>query len=191
MLTLRTDIAHLLTASSDAELARTVVNARSTAEMQLALGVLRAGHSERELLDLANVRESLAEIPLPVFRAGAELSILERAAGWKREGRLFRTECTSASGVFALEFVGDGNAVEEMAVRAGGERIVVNEFDADEFVSQQVLDLMFEHDTGLFNTFVEALRLLGVGYLPRFHMSLEEFTLENVADGIAELNGLF
>ena len=190
MLTTRTDIAHLLTASPEAELARMVVNARSAAEMQLALGVLRAELPESELLDLANVRESLADIPVPVFRTGAELSILERAAGWECEGRSFRTERSSGAGLFGLEFVGDGNAVEEMAVWADGGRLVLHGEDSGEFVSQPVLDLMFEHDT-LLDAVVEALRLLGVGYLPRFHMSLEEFTLENVADGIAELNGLF
>ncbi len=190
MLTTRTDIAHLLTASPEAELARMVVNARSAAEMQLALGVLRGELAEGELLDLANVRESLADVPVPVFRTGAELSMLERVAGWAWEGRALRAECTSTAGAYGLEFVGDGNAVEEIAVWVGDERFSWHEKDSGEFVTEQVLEAILEHDT-LFDTVVEALRLLGVGYLPRFHMSLEEFTLENVADGIAELNGLF
>ena len=177
-------------AGGDLALQAVVSNARSMAEVQLAMGALKDLSTEREILRLVNTREALLEIPLPPFGTGGEISILARVSGSECTGRSYRNEFLSPDGYFGLEFIGDGNRVDSIVVHAPGVRAGLADGEPDEIVPPVVLDLVFGHDMFL-DSLVDALRILGVSYLPRFHMGLDEFMLEHAGESMQELNAIF
>ena len=174
---------------ADPELVTAFLAARSSAEATVAYAVLRETLPDCEMLQLANLRALIGELPVGPFRTGESLDILERAAGYEFTGRSFRRIFDSRRGVFGLEFLGAVRECEGIAVHTpAGRRMLVG--SEDEQIDEAILPLLVDHAI-LLDAILEALGLLGCPLEPSIYVSIDDFALENPAAGACEGFELF
>lgn len=175
--------------SVDAELVRTLLNATSPIEVNLALALLRQSVAEEDLVRLVNLREILADVPTPPFTSGVELGVLARVLGYERTERSWRTFVEVPQGVCGLEFIGDGNAVGGIVMHTLEGRVVLHG-SADSILSPAALEVLMRHRE-LADALLDALRELGMPIAPHFYLSMDDYLAEHAREGIAEIGKLF
>ena len=164
----------------ESDLVRTLVNARSTSEANLALVVLKDLVPDDSLVFFVNLRELLSELPPTPFSAGCELEILERVLGYEKGPGSYRRAFYSKGGVFGLEFFGEANRVDRIEIVSLDAHIVLREAE-DELVESDALETFLEYED-LGDTIVEALRNLGMPLSPRFYYTVADYVMENGAE---------
>lgn len=171
------------------DLVTVLVNSRSKLEANLAVVMLRDLIPESELVGLCNLRELLAAIPVAPFVCASELGSLERVLGYTHFkgswSRLVRGSGTLAG----LEFVGDGNRVDEIVLHVGHQRIALSAGDTD-FIDADVVDILLRIGS-LGTALVEGLRVLGTDISPPFYLSVTDYVVENAAQTLGDFGGLF
>lgn len=174
-------------AHADSELVTALLAANSEAEATMAFALLRDALSERELIEIANLRELLIEVPTGPFRTGESLEILERAGGYEFTGRSYRRVFDSSQGVFGIEFLGEVRDCGGIVVHTPAGRCplcAVGETRIDE----SVLPLLVRHGI-LLDAILEALELLGSPLDPTIYVTADDFVAEHGASPMREAFG--
>ncbi len=179
---------HLAT-GEHAQLARVLMNSRSAAEANLALALLREQIPDAGLVEMANIRELLAAIPIPPFATGCELTMLARVLDYEVTDTGVRQAFDSDEGVFGLEFVGEGNRIDKILALtvAGRAEIIAAE---DELLGDRAVEMIL-HYGAIADRLIEAMLVLGVQFSPRFYLSVSDYVMENARSSSLELGGLF
>ncbi|MDR3685921.1 MAG: hypothetical protein P4L93_03030 [Coriobacteriia bacterium] len=187
MATTRRVMQTLAAANVDFELVSSLLSANSDAEATVALTLLRDGLTDRELIEIANLRELLNELPVKPFRTGESLEMLQRAGGYEFTGRSYRRLFDSSQGVFGIEFLGEVRDCEGIVVHtpqgrrrlcsAGGTR-----------VDESLLPLLVDHGI-LLDAILEALELLGSPLDPAIYMTVNDFLAEHGAGTMRDAIG--
>lgn len=191
MASTRNAIRTIESAHADPELVTSLLASKSDAEASVAFSLLRYSVSDRELVQMANLREVLHLLPTGSFRTGEPLELLERISGYEFTGRSYRRVFESGGGrVFGVEFVGQGNECRCVVIHtpkgrlplAGGDWATVNE---------SLLPLLLRH-TMLLDAILEALELLGSPLAPPIYVTADDFLAEHRAENMRDtLGGLF
>lgn len=176
-------------ASENGDLVRTLVNSRSLAEANLALALLREQVSDSGLVEMANLRETLAELPAPPFAVSSELGMLERVLDWEVGERSMRRAFDSDEGVFGIEIYGDGNRVDKIVLLTVQGRAELRGSD-HELLDAAAVELLLKYG-GIADRLIEALLVLGFGFSPRFYMSVSDYVMDNARAVSMELGGMF
>jgi hypothetical protein len=174
-------------ADVDFELVSSLLSASSDAEATVAFTLLRDALSDRELIEIANLRELLNELPTEPFRTGESLEMLQRAGGYEFTGRSYRRLFDSSQGVFGIEFLGEVRDCEAIVVHtpqgrrrlcsAGGTR-----------VDESLLPLLVNHGI-LLDAILEALELLGSPLDPPIYVTANDFLAEHGAGTMRDAIG--
>lgn len=179
----------LESAHVDPEIVAAFLTARSSAEATVAYSLLREALSPRELLQVANLREVLGELPTGPFRTGECLDILQRAAGYEFTGRSYRRAFESSHGVFGLEFLGTVRECEGILIHTPhGRRMLMGSDDSR--IDEMLLPLLVDHGI-LLDAILEALELLGCPLDPPIYVTIDDFPCEHLATGVSEALDLF
>lgn len=177
------------TAGANGELVRVLLNARSRTEASLALSILRSDLPERDIVHLANIRELIAELPLPPFSTPWELLMLRRILGYESSTDGVRMAFDCDGGVFGIEFLGEGKRVDRIILLTVAGRVELSRSD-EEIINSDAVELLFAYEE-LADRLVEALLVLGITFSPRFYMSVNDYFFENAHETSLELDGLF
>jgi hypothetical protein len=177
-------------AHADPELLASLLSAKSDAEASVAFALLRDTLSDRELIEIANLRELLNEVPTEPFRTGESLEILERAANYEFTGRSYRRVFDSSHGVFGVEFLGKVRVCEGIVVHTPqGRRKLTSAGEAR--MDESLLTLLVGHGI-LLDAILEALELLGSPLDPPIYVTADDFVAEHRACAMtAALDDLF
>jgi hypothetical protein len=176
--------------NADPELLTSLLSSRSETEAAVAFSLLRYSMSERELVQIANLREIIRLLPTGPFRAGESLELLERAGGYEFTGRSYRRAFESSSGVFGVEFLGVDHACRGIVIHTprGRKTLAGNDW---EIVNDSLLPLLVEHRI-LLDAILEALELLGCALAPPIYVTADDFMAEHRADTLHDtIGGLF
>lgn len=175
-------------AHASSELVASLLSAKSEAEATMAFTLLRDALSDRELIEMANLRELLSELPTEPFRTGESLEILERAAGYEFTGRSYRRVFEgSQGGVFGIEFLGRVRDCEGIVVHTPQGRRALGSVD-EAHIDESLLPLLVEHRI-LLDAILEALELLGSPLDPAIYVTAEDFVAEHGASTMREAIG--
>ena len=166
-------------AHADPELLASLLSANSDAEATVAFALLRDALTDRELIEIANLRELLNELPTEPFRTGESLEILQRAGGYEFTGRSYRRVFDSSQGVFGLEFLGEVRDCEGIVVHTPqGRRKLCSAGEAR--IDESLLPLLVDHGI-LLDAILEALELLGSPLDPPIYVTADDFVAEHSA----------
>jgi hypothetical protein len=177
-------------AKADPELLASLLSARSDAEATVAFSLLRYSLSERELIEMANLREVIRLLPTEPFRTGDSLEMLERVGSYEATGRSYRRAFDSTAGVFGVEFLGTGHACRGIVIHTPSGRLPVVSTDWV-IIDRQVLALLIEHRIVL-DAILEGLELLGCALVPPIYVTSHDFVAEHAATAAREaFTGLF
>ena len=178
-------------AQADPDLVASVLSSASDAEASVAFSLLRYSMSDRELLQIANLREVLRLLPTRPFRTGESLELLERAGSYEYTGHSYRRAFDSAGGgVFGVEFAGEGHSCRAIVIHTPHGRFPLAETD-EATVNESLLPLLVRHGI-LLDAILEALELLGCPLAPTIYVTPDDFLAEHCDDSMREtLGGLF
>ncbi len=176
-------------AGDSGELVRVLLNSRSRAEANLAVTLLGDHLPERDIVHIANIRELIAELPIPPFAVPWELGMLRRILGYESSTDGVRMAFDCDGGVFGIEFLGEGNSVQRIALLTVAGRVELASAD-QEILNPKAVELLFIYEE-LADRLVEALTVLGLTLSPRFYMSVKDYVYENAHEVLLELEGLF
>lgn len=174
-------------AHADSELVASLLSARSESEATVAFTLLRGSLSDCELLQIANLRELLAELPVGSFRTGESLEMLERVGGYEFTGRSYRRIFDSPHGVFGVEFLGQVRECEGIVVHTPAGRQALQPC-ADASIDGPLLSLLVGHGI-LLDAVLEALELLGSPLDPPIYVTADDFVAEHGAHTMCEAIG--
>jgi hypothetical protein len=167
---------------ADPLLASSVLSAPSEAEALVAFSLLREKLSEDELVQLANLRALLAELPATPFRTGESLEILERAGRYEYTGRSYRRVFDGAQGVFGVEFLGQVNTCEGIVVHTPTGRLT---FGAGNVCSDESALRLLVEEAVVLDAVLEALATLGCPLDPPIYLSVDDFVGEHAGPAIS------
>jgi len=174
-------------AHADTELVASLLSARSDAEATVAFSLLRGTLTECQLVQLANLRALLTELPTGSFRAGESLEMLERAGGYEFTGRSYRRVFDSSQGVFGIEFLGQVRECDGVVVHTPtGRRALTSAGDVR--VDASLLSLLVDHGI-LLDAVLEALEILGSPLDPAIYLTADDFVAEHGAQTMREAMG--
>ena len=190
MATTRRAMRTIESAKADPELVSSLLSSKSDAEASVAFSLLKYSLSDRELLQIANLREVLQLLPTGPFRTGDSLELLQRAGGYEFTGRSYRRAFDSASGVFGVEFAGQDHFCRAILIHTPSGRLPLVGSDCAT-VDDSLLPLLVQHGI-LLDAILEALELLGCPLAPRIYVTTDDFLAEHQAESLREtLGGLF
>lgn len=176
-------------ASENGDLVRTLVSSRSETEANLALALLRDSVPDSGLVEMTNLRETLAELPAPPFAVSSEIDMLGRVLDWEVGPHSARKAFDSDEGVFGIEVFGEGNRVDRVLLLTvqGSADLHGTEHD---LLDPAAVDLLL-HYGSIADRLIEALLVLGFAFTPRFYLSVSDYVMENARTAAAELGGMF
>jgi hypothetical protein len=174
-------------AHADSELVASLLAAKSDAEAAVAFALLRDMLSDRELLEIANLRELLNELPTGSFRTGESLEILERGAGYEFTGRSYRRVFDGSQGVFGVEFLGQVRDCEGIVVHTPQGRRALSPA-GETRIDESLLPLLVGHRI-LLDAILEALGLLGSPLDPTIYVTVDDFVAEHCGGTMREAIG--
>jgi hypothetical protein len=174
-------------ANADFELVSSLLSATSDAEATVAFTLLRDTLTDRELIEVANLRELLNELPTEPFRTGESLDMLERAGGYEFTGRSYRRLFDSSQGVFGIEFLGKVRDCEGIVVHTPQGRRKLASAGATR-IDESLLPLLVDHGI-LLDAILEALEILGSPLDPPIYVTADDFVAEHGANTMREAIG--
>jgi hypothetical protein len=175
--TTRKAMGTIQSAQADPDLLTSLLSSRSESEAAVAFSLLRYSLSERELMQIANLREVIRLLPTGPFRAGESLEILERASTYEFTGRSYRRVFDSAKGVFGVEFLGVDHYCRGIVIHTPRGRKLLSGTDWA-IVDASLLPLIVEHRI-LLDAILEALELLGCSLAPSIYVTVDDFMSEH------------
>jgi hypothetical protein len=177
-------------AKADPELVASLLSAKSDSEASVAFSLLRYCISDRELVEIVNLREVLRQLPTKSFRTGESLELLQRAGGYEFTGRSYRRAFDGSGGVFGVEFLGQDHSCRAVLIHTPNGRIPLAG-NHSSTVEESLLPLLVHHAI-LLDAILEALELLGCPLGPKIYVTADDFLAEHEADSVREtLGGLF
>ncbi len=180
-----------LAASKDGDLLRIVLNASTTGEAHLAIGILAEHVNHRTLVSALNVREMLREMPASPFAMRIDTEMLVRTADMTIERDSLHRTITDTDGGYEIVVLAEGNLCFELVVVVDGKSAFVRPTDKGEnFIHQEALELILSH-ASMLDELASVVKAMGMVFNPRFYLSLEDWTLEYAKDALADLNQLF
>jgi hypothetical protein len=175
-------------AHADPELVTALLASRSDAEASVAFSLLRYSVSDRELVQMANLREILQLLPTGPFRTGECLELLGKAAGYEATGWSYRKLFESEGGrVFGVEFVGDGHNCKCVVIHTPKGRVPLMGGDWAS-VNESLLPLLLRHSM-LLDAILEGLELLGCPLAPPIYVTADDFLAEHHPQNLRETLG--
>lgn len=170
------------------DLLRVLLNATSPTEANLALDVLRATMSEKELVQACNLREVIRSLPTSPFAMRVDEETLARTVGFKRRMAAMGRQLPDG---IELAITTAGNLVLDVIIRSEGEKYFWNPIPVtDDFVHNEVLDFVVQSDH-LLKAMIEMTTAMGVVFNPKFYLSLEDWQLEYAQDVFEGIRDLF
>lgn len=180
-----------LAASEDGDLLRIVLNASTTGEAHLAIGILAEHVNHKTLVSALNVREMLREMPASPFAMRVDTDMLARAADMSIERDSLNKAITDTDGGYKIVVLAEGNLCFELMVVVGDQSVFVRPTDKGEnFIHQEALELILSH-ASMLDELAGVVRAMGMVFNPRFYLSLEDWTLEYAKDALDDLSQLF
>jgi hypothetical protein len=176
---------------SDREFLRVLLNSRSAAEANLALGLLRDAMPEKALVTAINLREILRDLPACPFAMAVDIDTIARVANLTRDRGAYERSFADAGGDFDLVVIGEGNLCYDLIVRSGERNIFWTPHPhVDDIVHPLMLDPIMRHET-LLRRVIELVKDMGMVYSPTFYLSLEDWLLEYAEDTMDDLRRIF
>ena len=190
MATTRRAMRAIESAQADPELVASLLSSKSDAEASVAFSLLRYSVTDRDLLQIANLRGVLQLLPTGAFRTGESLELSERAGGYESTGRSYRRAFDSSSGVFGVEFVGQDHSCRAIMIHTPRGRIPLVGTDRAT-VDEALVPMLVQHGI-LLDAILEALELLGSSLTPSIYVTSDDFLAEHRSENIRDtLGGLF
>ncbi len=163
---------------ADPDLTRILINATSWFEASLALGVLSDAMPMRALVNCANVREIVKELPRCPMPMSLDFESLARVWELERDEHAWVRRFESADGEYSIALLGDGNHLYDIVLRTNGRSLMLMPPDrSQDFVNPEVIDLVIERPTILASV-VDLTVAMGLPFYPMFYMSLEDWRQE-------------
>jgi hypothetical protein len=176
---------------SDREFLRVLLNSRSAAEANLALGLLRDSMPEKALVTAINLREILKDLPACPFPMAVDVDTLVRVTGFTKDRSAYRRSFADAGGDYDLVVLGEGNLCYDLIVHADGRNVFWTPHPhVDDIIHPEMLDPVMRHET-LLRRVIELVKDMGMVYSPTFYLSLEDWLLEYAEDTMDDLHRLF
>lgn len=171
------------------DMMRVFLGASSVAEADLALAGLREMLPERTLISLANLREVIAEIPVPPCSIHVEAHALAQISGYGRErGSFVKPVGPDGCQVFILA---EGNLLFDVVLGDGEERVfLAPQGVGEDRVNPRAIDLLMDR-VGLLEELVELTVHMGLVFNPTLYLSLEDWALEHAGESLKGLQDLF
>lgn len=171
------------------DMMRLFLSAASMAEADLALATLRDEFPERTLVSLANLREVIADLPVPPCSMRTEMRALAQVAGYERQrNSYFKRVGPDGCRVYVLA---EGNLLFDIVLGDGDERVfIVPQGSGEDRVNPRAVDLLMERP-GVLEELVALTVHMGIVFNPTFYLSLEDWHLEHAAQSIQDLHDLF
>jgi hypothetical protein len=177
--------------SEDASLMRAVINAVSTAEAGISLGLLTDRVPERTLVAALNMREMMRELPETPFQMRVDFAMLERIAGLLRNRSSWVLAVDGAGGPLEIELLGQGNLVYDIGIRDGEQVSLLKPGPiGGDFVRPCALDIMLSNEI-LLRAVIDLMKDMGMVLNPRFYLSIEDWQMEHAAESLGRLSDLF
>lgn len=171
----------------DPELIRTVLNASSPVEVNLALDILRETTPERALVAAVNLREVLLAIPTFPCSMAVDEATLARVSGLEKDRLAWYKPLETGLG---LTLTTAGNFCFDLIVQAGDEAVFVTPVPpGGDIVNPRFVDLLIERD-GLLGQIIDIVIDMGLVFSPQPYLSLEDWSLDHaqqIMDDIGEL----
>jgi hypothetical protein len=165
--------------NADPDLVQSLLVSHSDSEAAIAFSLLRGTISDANLVAIANVREVLRVLPGGPFRSGESLEILEKVGGYENTGYSYRRVFESPHGVFGVEFIGESNSCDEIAIHTPAARYTLARPQGEALDSALVPSLI-RHGV-LLDAILEALELLGSPLDATIYMTPDDFLVEHGA----------
>ncbi|TLM72405.1 MAG: hypothetical protein FDZ70_08415 [Actinobacteria bacterium] len=171
------------------DMMRVFLAARSVAEADLALAGLHDVLPERTLVSLANLREVIAEVPVPPCSIRVEAPALAQISGYAKErGSYVKPVGPDGCLVFVLA---EGNLLFDIVLGDGAERVfLAPQGNGEDRVNPRAVDLLMER-SGLLEELVDLTVHMGLVFNPTLYLSLEDWALEHAGESLAGLQDLF
>lgn len=171
------------------DMMRVFLGASSVAEADLALAGMRDGLAERTLVSLANLREVIAEIPIPPCSMRVEAPNLALISGYDKErGSYVKQVGPDGCQVFVLA---EGNLLFDIVLADGADHVFVSpKGTGEDRVNPRAIDLLMDRP-GLLEELVELTVHMGLVFNPTLYLSLEDWAMEHAEESLRGLSDLF
>lgn len=174
----------------DLDLVETLLLSRADSDAALAYSMLRPVLPSRSLVMLANLREVIAAMPDAPFLAGTGLDALATVGGYEYTGHSYRRLFESDTGVFGLEFMGDGTYCDGIVLHTAVSRFALHG-NQSSVLDHAVLKVFVQHET-ILDSVLEALQILGYALEPPIYVTPDDFVNEHGAAAAGQaLSDLF
>jgi hypothetical protein len=177
--------------AAEGQLLRTAINATSTTEAGIALGLLGDLLPRRTLIAALNMREILRELPTAPFIMSLDFETLSRVSKLERRGYSWVKRLGRGKRAPEIELLGQGNLCYDIVVRVGKATSLLKPGPVDgEYVRPAALDLLLANED-LLREVIELTTDMGIVHNPRFYLSVEDWQMEHAAESMAGLDELF
>ena len=170
------------------DLFRSLLNATSATEANLALEVLKNTVPEKALVVACNLREVLCSLPSSPFDMAVDEQTLIKTAQLEKDIASLRT--ILPDGV-ELVVTTAGNLVLDLIVKHEGEKYFWTPIPVvGDYVNPNVVDLLITSEY-LLDAVIELVKAMGMVFNPTFYLSLEDYNMEHAYDVFEGLSDLF
>jgi len=177
--------------AEDPDLHRVVLNATSWVEANLAVELLSESVPEKALVNAANIREAIKELPRCPMPMAIDFEGLARVWGMERLGSAWHRAFDDGDAAFSVLLLGEGNYCYDIVIRTRGRTIMwMPRNSEDDFLNPDIVDLIMERPAVL-ATVIDLLQAMGMAFYPTFYLSLEDWRQEYVQTMFDEVVDIF
>lgn len=174
--------------TAETELVRTIVNAASVVEVNLALDILRETVPQRTLVAALAVREMLGAIPSFPCTMGIDDETLARVAGLQKDRLAWKKDLADGCGISVTMA---GNFCFDIIVQADGASLFLTPTSPGvDLISPGAADAFIAHPAVLAEV-VTLLGDMGLTFSPKPYLSLEDWALDHAQETIHDIQSLF
>ncbi len=176
---------------TDADLIRIALNTTSWVEANLALQLLSESLPERALVNAANIREAIKELPRCPMAMAVDFERLAQIWHLEREGTAWSRSFSDPEGDYTIVLLGEGNHCYDIVVRTGyGPIMWMPEHSEEDFLHPDIIDLVMERP-GVLGTVIDLLQAMGMAFYPMIYLSLDDWHQEYARTIVEEAVRLF
>ncbi len=175
-------------ASESRDLLRVLMNAVSITEANLALQLLLETVPSKVLVRACNLREVICSLPKTPTSMRVSDTTLAEALGMECTVGSMGKTLPDGTNIWVMTA---GNLVLDIVVGVDDKRHYWNPVPVtDDVISGAIVDLLINSDY-LLAAAIEMATTMGVVFNPKFYVSIEDWHLDNAADVLGGLEGLF
>lgn len=168
---------------------RVFLSTASSAEADLSLCAMRDALPERTLVSLANLREVIADLPVPPCSMRVEARAVAQISGYAKQKNSWAKSV--GAGGREIFILAEGNLLFDIVLGDGEERVfLVPPGRGEDRINPRAIDLLMDH-AGLLEELTELTIHMGLVFNPTFYLSLDDWHLEHAAESLQGLSDLF